>query len=138
MLAPRSAVAEEGKDRGTLTAGGRLLVRLSMRKGSSSTPQRPSRWRRCSERIRRSSGTIVDVDLQFPAHTVGLEVPSMTASAMARALFEEASHGLDIGSGTRSAKRPWDHEPMFNTGTEPRMQQFERELADVLPPPDGN
>jgi RHS repeat-associated protein len=65
-------------------------------------------------------------------------VPSMTVPAMARALFEEASHGLDIGSGTKSAKEAWDAEPMFNTGTEPRMQQFERELKDILPPPDGN
>jgi RHS repeat-associated protein len=65
-------------------------------------------------------------------------VPSMTVPAIARALFEEASHGLDIGSGTRSAKEAWDAEPMFNSGTEPRMQQFERELKDILPPPDGN
>jgi len=67
-------------------------------------------------------------------------VPSMTVPAMARTLFEEASHGLDIGSGTKSAKQAWDAEPMFNTGTEPRMQQFERELKDILPPPppDGN
>jgi hypothetical protein len=65
-------------------------------------------------------------------------VQSMTVPAMARALFEEASHGLDIGSGTKSAKEAWDAEPMFNAGTEPRMQQFERELKDILPPPDGN
>jgi RHS repeat-associated protein len=65
-------------------------------------------------------------------------IPSMTVPAMARALFEEASHGLDIGSGTKSAKEAWDAEPKFNTGTEPRMQQFERELKDIVPPPEGN
>ena len=62
-------------------------------------------------------------------------VPEMTASAIAKTIFHEASHGLDIGSGTKSAREAWAAEPMFNTGTEPRMHVFERELNQILPPP---
>ena len=53
---------------------------------------------------------------------------------MAKALFEEASHGLDMGSGTKSAKEAWAAEDRFHHDIEPRMKQFEQELNQVLPP----
>lgn len=62
-------------------------------------------------------------------------VPNASSWQMAKALFEEAQHGLDIGSGTMSAKQAWAAEERFHTDTEPRMKMFEKELNSVLPPP---
>jgi RHS repeat-associated protein len=62
-------------------------------------------------------------------------VPEATSRTMAKALFEEAQHGLDIGTGTMSAKDAWDAEKRFHTDTEPRMKQYEKELEPILPAP---
>jgi hypothetical protein len=63
-------------------------------------------------------------------------VPEMISSEIAKTIFHEGLHGLDIGSGTRSAREAWRTEDLLGKGIEPRMQLFERELNQILPPPD--
>jgi RHS repeat-associated protein len=62
-------------------------------------------------------------------------VPEGTSRTMAKALFEEAQHGLDIGSNSMSAKDAWAAEARFHTDSEPRMKTFEKELDPILPAP---
>lgn len=80
------------------------------------------------------SNVSMTINADFIKSTHSL-VPEMTSRTMAKALFEEAQHGLDIGSGTMSAKQAWDAETRFHTDTEPRMKMFENQLNAILPPP---
>ncbi|MDL1951207.1 hypothetical protein FBQ97_15520 [Acidobacteria bacterium ACD] len=54
----------------------------------------------------------------------------VASQKMAKALFEESAHALDLGSNTKSFADAWKVEELFNTNTEPRMLQFELELRD--------
>lgn len=60
------------------------------------------------------------------------EPPEEWAGSIAKVLFEEATHGLDIGSSTKSAKEAWGAERLFENAEHPGMMQFEKELPLAL------
>ena len=88
----------------------------------------------------RSENTSGKLDLGNVAMTINADfittthrlLPAHTPSAMARALFEEASHGLAIGSGTMSAQQAWEQEDRLHGASEPEMDRFDAQLGTAL------
>ena len=81
----------------------------------------------------RNVSITINVDYIKSTHSM---VPEMIPREIAKTIFHEATHGLDIGSGSRSARQALSVDPQYRTGTEPRLNLFERELNSILPPPD--
>ncbi|KAA0251921.1 MAG: hypothetical protein EDX89_20515, partial [Acidobacteria bacterium] len=56
-----------------------------------------------------------------------------TAAELAKTIFHEASHGLDIGSGTSTAAETERREKPLTNESDPAMVQFKLELKTTLP-----
>jgi hypothetical protein len=76
---------------------------------------------------------MINVDFIKSTHRL---IPEMISPEIAKTFFHEGLHGLEIGSGTKSARDAWRTEDLLSSGTDPRMRLFEQQLIQILPPPD--
>lgn len=82
--------------------------------------------------------------LDLPAVTSTINAPSLeehyaadparASNEIAKALFHEVAHALDLGSGEKTLGEALRAERFFDTNTEPRLRRFTEELGKVFLP----